>query len=96
MSLFVDLVPVEGEQRQVQEEHKPVAVEQKQHRDEPVQCGLWCDELVQLLAQFNRVYVIAFQVGKRDGEVNFGKQANRVDDRGRNEKKHLTEHPQNL
>lgn len=41
MVLVDELVDIEGQQRQVQQEWKPVAVNQEQDGNEPVQTGFW-------------------------------------------------------
>jgi hypothetical protein len=62
------LLCVPGQERQVEDERHPVAVDQEQDSQESVDTGLRDDVHVEAVAQVDRVDVVAFQVRVHDGE----------------------------
>lgn len=88
MVLVDKLVDVVSQQGQVQQECKPEAVEQKQHREEGMNSCLGQVPGVQLTAQLNGVDVVTLQIRVHDGKEYLGKQVDGID--------HHCEHKQPL
>lgn len=83
--VFVDeLVDVKRQQWQVQQEDKPVAVDQEKQGQKPVQSGLGDEPWVQFVAQLNRIDVVTLQIRVHDGEKHLREQVHRIDNDGKN------------
>lgn len=84
MVLAKELVDVVCEQWQVQQEHKPEAIDQEKSTQEDVNRSLWDEPRVQLVTQLNWVDVVTLQVGVHDGEKHLSEQVHYVDDNSEN------------
>jgi hypothetical protein len=79
------LLCVPGQERQVQNERHPVAVDQEQDSQESVDTGLGDDVHVKTVAQIDRVDVVAFQVRVHDGEEHLQEEVDGINQDGKEE-----------
>lgn len=80
------LLCVPSQQRQVEDERHPVAVDQEQDSQESVDTGLGDDVHVQAVAEVDRVDVVAFQVRVHDGEEHLQEEVDGIEQNGQEEK----------
>lgn len=79
------LLRIPGQQRQVQNERHPVAVDQEQDGQESVDAGLGDDVHVQAVAEIDRVDVVAFQVRVHDREEDLKEEVDGIEQDGKEE-----------
>lgn len=83
--VFLDeLVDVVSEHWQVQQKHKPVAIEQEKQGQKAVQATLWNEPRVQFVAQLDWVDVVTLQVGVHNGEKDLREQVDGIDNHRKN------------
>lgn len=79
--MFINvLLCVPGQERQVEDERHPVAVDQEQNSEECVDTGLGDDVHVEAVAQIDRVDVVAFQVRVHDGEEHLQEEVDGIEE----------------
>lgn len=74
-----DLLRIENKQRQVQDDSKPVSVDDEQEGQESVNGGFGDDVGVETVAEINRVDVVTFQITVHNRKEDLQEQVDRVD-----------------
>ena len=74
------LLCVPGQERQVEDERHPVAVDQEQDSQECVDTSLGDDVHVEAVAEINRVDVVAFQVRVHNGEEHLQEEVDGIEE----------------
>lgn len=73
------LLRVPCNERQVQQQRQPVAVDQEQYREESVDAGFGHNVHVEAVAQVDGVDVVAFEIGVHDGEEDLEEQVDGIE-----------------
>jgi TPP-dependent indolepyruvate ferredoxin oxidoreductase alpha subunit len=74
-----DLLSVVGEQRQVQDNRKPVAIDNEQEGQESMNSSLGDNVGVETVAEFDGVEVVTFQIAVHNGEKDLKEQVDGID-----------------
>lgn len=82
MLVIEDLLSIVSEKRQVQDNRKPVAIDNEQEGQESVNGSFGDDVGVETVAEFDRVEVVTFQIAVHDSEEDLEEQVDRVDQDG--------------
>lgn len=85
MGVCVDLVGVVGEDGGIEQQHDPMAGQQKDNGQSSVSGGLGQHVVIEPIAQVDRVDVIALQVRVHDCEENLQKQVHQRNEDGKDE-----------
>lgn len=78
MGVVDDLVRIPSEERQIQDQRYPVAIDKEQEGEESMDGGFGNDVLVEVLAKVDGVCVVAFQIAVHDGEEDLQEQVDGV------------------
>jgi hypothetical protein len=74
------LLSVPRNQRQIQQQRQPVAIDQEQYRQERVDAGFGHNVGVQAVAEVDGVDVVAFEIGIHDGEEDLEEQVDGIEE----------------
>jgi len=76
--VFENLFAIEYQERQVQNQGKPIAIDKEQERQEGVDGSFWDNVGVEAVAKVDRIDVVTFQVAVHDCEEDLEEQVDGI------------------